>query len=700
MTSRARLALAVMMLVALVSVVYAPVRQGVFVWDDHALIESNAVVQGGSVTEIFGQPYWTASSLSDVRPSYYRPLTTLTLRADFAVAGDDARSFHVSNLLMHLLATIALALVARRLGAGPLAAVLAAAAWAVHPRVTEAVAWISGRADVLACLAALVAVGVWPFYVERPREGEAATRLARRDLLRASVTALAVLAGLLAKEVAIAAVIAVAVGTVVGLRRAGRSTRERAAMAARRLSFVAVPVVVYAGLRLAATWHMLTSQLTPLGATARGATILEALGRYLEMTMDPWHPTTSIGLVGEIDPGSVVLGLVVLGVVTALLVRAAVRARHGRGAPATTAEPGALGTTPASPRAALAAIAALGLASLALVVHVVPIALASGVAADRLLYLPLAALAIGAAVVASGLGAAARNALGAFAVVLIATFVPVTRARAADYTDELRFRLVAAEHAHPRNTSAKSGLANMLRADAETKLACTLHASVRRTLEQSGLTGSPRYLRALENLGGCYAALGSYEEAERTYATIVGIQPDHPRVHMELGYLGLHTFDVDRAEREFRRALELDPKLEPARASLAVMPALRARLARFATEDARLADRIGWARLVTSLGRIPDATNAWSAVLADPALDETTAWTGLQHLLANADVATAQRAVDIAARRHFLSAETAKARLARRMQAQARIDELRPRIEALAHAGARPGPNEDGASAP
>jgi tetratricopeptide (TPR) repeat protein len=656
-----------MALLAIVSVVYAPVTRGVFIWDDHALIETNVVAQRGSVREIFSQPYWTSSSLSDVRVPYYRPLTMLTLRADYAMAGDEAASFHISNLLAHLLATVALVLAARRLGATPAASVLAAAAWALHPRSTEAVAWISGRTDVLAGLMAFVAIGLWPWYgAERDMRpgGDAKPARPWLDAARAALAATAILAGLLAKEVAIAAALAIAVGTAVGHGPGA----ARWARVLRRLAFVAVPVLVYAALRMRAVRGSSRPSLTPMGIDVRGATVVQAVGRYLESTFDPWHPATSIGLVGEVDRGSVVLGSIVLVFVVALTARAIVRAR-------------AKATAPVQGRAVMAALVALGASSLALVVHVVPITLAAGVVADRLLYLPLAALALGPAVAWSRASARTR---GVMAAALAVSFVPVTRARCADYSDELKFRVVAAEDAHPGNTSPRSGLANVLRSEGETELACKLHASVKGTLERRAQTHTQRYVRALENLGACQAAIGKYEDAASSYDAVERIAPSHARVHMERGYLRLHTFDLAGSEAEFRRALELEPHLETARTTLALIPGMREQLARFDTAAERQAHPASWARVLASLGRLPDATAVWTVIAMSPNVAEPAAREAVEHVIADADLATAKRAVEAQVLRRAPHLDRTMHLLGERIERQRRIDALRARIVALA----------------
>jgi protein O-mannosyl-transferase len=666
MTGRARIVLAVLALLALLAVTYAPVRKGVFIWDDHALVETNALVERGSVVEIFRRPFLPAEAVGDTRVAYYRPLTVLSLRMDQGVAGGDAASFHVSNLLLHLAATIAFVCAARRLGAGALTSVIAAAWWALDPRSTESVAWISGRTDVLATLCALSAIALWPWYAAQ----DSPTTEAWRERVRAGGAGLSLLLALLAKEVALAAVLAIAVGTCLGA--AGATWRERARSVAPRLAYVGVPLAIYAVLWFLATRDV-TSRLTPLGAEARAATFLEAVGRYVEMTFDPWHPSTSIGLVGEIDRGRALFGAIVLAAGAAIVVRGVVRRRRSPPAEA-----------PASLRVPLAVAAALALGSLAFVVHVLPIAIAAGVAADRLLYLPLAGVALGLAVAAGRLPRRAQQIAGVAVLILTATFVPVTRARAEDYTDELRFRVVAAETGHPRNTSAKSGLANTLRAQGEPELACRLHLAVGHALERTGRTGTPRHIRSLENLGGCFEMLGAYDQAAEVYTHILTIRPDGARVHMEIGFNHLHTFEISRADAAFRRALELEPNLVPAQQALAELPEIRVLASRLQTPEAQAADRVGWATLLTRVGRVPDATAAWLPIIEDRTTTDFVAWNGLEFLLVNADYRTARRAAEAFFLREANQGALAKQVLARRLARQTSIDALRPRIEALA----------------
>jgi len=99
------------------------------------------------------------------------PTKTLSYALDYAVWGLDPRGFHVTNVLLHIVGSVLVFLLARRLLRRRLWAVVAAALFALHPVHVEAVAWISARKDVLSTTLLLVSVLAFFRWHTRARAG-------------------------------------------------------------------------------------------------------------------------------------------------------------------------------------------------------------------------------------------------------------------------------------------------------------------------------------------------------------------------------------------------------------------------------------------------------------------------------------------------------------------------------------------------
>ena len=81
---------------------------------------------------------------------YYRPLGFVSHALDWAIAGQNARQFHLTNLLIHSFNAVVVLLIGRALSPRSLAGPLAALLFALHASNTEAVIWMSARFDLLA----------------------------------------------------------------------------------------------------------------------------------------------------------------------------------------------------------------------------------------------------------------------------------------------------------------------------------------------------------------------------------------------------------------------------------------------------------------------------------------------------------------------------------------------------------------------
>ena len=116
------------------------------------------------------------------------PLTSLSLQVDYALHGLDPSGYLLSNLALHVLATLVLyAAFVQMTGARGRSAFVAGV-FALHPLHVESVAWASERKDVLSGLFFALALWAYAWYAERPRSA------------RLLVVTLCLLLGLLSKS--------------------------------------------------------------------------------------------------------------------------------------------------------------------------------------------------------------------------------------------------------------------------------------------------------------------------------------------------------------------------------------------------------------------------------------------------------------------------------------------------------------------
>jgi tetratricopeptide (TPR) repeat protein len=126
-----------------------------FIWDDELLIVGNGYIRSFSnifkifTTDIF---HWITDS------NFYRPLFSLSLMLDFSIWKLNPFGYHLTNLALHILNACLLFYLVNLLTSRLRVAFIASLFFLVHPVHTQAVTYISGRADPLACFFLLSAV--------------------------------------------------------------------------------------------------------------------------------------------------------------------------------------------------------------------------------------------------------------------------------------------------------------------------------------------------------------------------------------------------------------------------------------------------------------------------------------------------------------------------------------------------------------
>jgi tetratricopeptide (TPR) repeat protein len=126
-------------------------------WDDPTFIIHNPVLQQADAASLRG--LFTPGSIP--HEVLYIPMTYLSFWLERACFGLKPGVLHSTNLLLHLGNVLLLwGLLRLRSGAG-LIAFAGALIFALHPLQVEAVAWCSGRKDLLATTAALLCLHAW-----------------------------------------------------------------------------------------------------------------------------------------------------------------------------------------------------------------------------------------------------------------------------------------------------------------------------------------------------------------------------------------------------------------------------------------------------------------------------------------------------------------------------------------------------------
>jgi tetratricopeptide (TPR) repeat protein len=148
-------ALACALIVAAGIAAYSNSFNGPFIFDDKPAIQDNSTLRHFPSRENLIPPF--ANSISR------RPVVNFTLALNYALGGLDVRGFHAGNLLIHLLAALALFGIVRRTLLSPTLrdrfgrastglATAVTLIWAVHPLQTESVTYLTQRTESLMAL--------------------------------------------------------------------------------------------------------------------------------------------------------------------------------------------------------------------------------------------------------------------------------------------------------------------------------------------------------------------------------------------------------------------------------------------------------------------------------------------------------------------------------------------------------------------
>jgi len=126
---------------------YANSLQGQFLWDDESLVQYNPYIKNWS----YLQKIFTSrlGSMAKEAGAFYRPVQTFTYLLDYSVWRLDVFGYHCVNMAWHILVALSIFCLIQVLFQKGKLSLLTALLFVTHPIHTEAVSYISGRADSL-----------------------------------------------------------------------------------------------------------------------------------------------------------------------------------------------------------------------------------------------------------------------------------------------------------------------------------------------------------------------------------------------------------------------------------------------------------------------------------------------------------------------------------------------------------------------
>ena len=602
-------------LAALAIWAYAPSFKGVFIYDDRV-----AIVENPNIRSLW--PLSSALSAPAESPVSARPTAALSLAINYALAPRDVREvmapaspgdpagttarflrnvwgYHAMNLLLHLLAALAIAgavhrtLLTDRLRdrfgeSATLLAFAAAAIWAVHPLTTDAVTYVAQRTEVLMGLCFATTL-----YCAIRASGRGADPRAIRRWTIGAVVVCAL--GMGSKQTMVTAPIVVWIWDWIFLEAAGDRGSRRWLYAGLSATWVLLgalvayerwPTSIGFALEGWTPWTYLLTQTTVIAHYTR----LAVFGGPLALDYDGWPMARSaIAVLPYALPLVLLFAATTIGVLR---------------------------------RRAWAFPFVVWFAALAPSSSVLP--LATEIAAERRMYIPLAAMVVLAVTGAIVVGRRALNtvaadehsrrvagtAAGGLALVaVLVIYGSMTFARNGDFANEETLWGDTVEK-RPANSRARLNYGVKLAEDgrlheAERQLreavrlkdtSAPAHLNLGSVLSKLGrlkegvahleraLALDTTYTVAYHNLGEAYGALGNRLLATKYFALAVEVKPDEPFLLNRLGWLLStspedHVRDGARAVSVAERAVQLTARQDPT--SLDTLAAAYAEVGRF-----------------------------------------------------------------------------------------------------------------------
>jgi len=540
--------LGTVLLASVVAVIYGGALPAPFIFDDKL-----SVLENPSIRALW--PLWGDElQPGPLRPPHDfstagRPLVNLTFAVDYHFGRLDPTGYHAFNVIAHFVAALLLWRIvyhtlclpffgARIVAAAEPLGFLSALLWAAHPLQTETVEYITQRTELLMALCYLATLYAALRYWSSPDRGD--------RVLWSCAAMIACTAGMASKEVMVTAPVVVLLFERTFIAGSFRQSLVRSwplylGLAA---SWLLLAVLNWGGVRSASAGF-------DVGVPAHVWWLTQArvLCLYLKLSVWPWPLVIHYEFPFLDSVAAAWMWLVpALAIGGATLYLVWRRSSTG-----------------------FAWASVLLVLSPTLIVPIV-----TEIAAERRMYLPLAALVPWAVVgvywlLSKGAERLAHSAedasrsqtplrlMGALALVLTLVYIGLSRTRAATYNDAAELWADAARH-QPENACVQNNWGVVL---VESEHPADALPHYERAVELK-----PDYVEAQSNLGVALVHLGETDRAMVEFERALAINPHYADAHINLGHLLVQKGQLEPAIEHYRQALKRNPYLADLHANL------------------------------------------------------------------------------------------------------------------------------------
>ena len=505
---------------------------GEYVWDDIPQVLENPFIRDWrNLPDFFTANLASHTAFPGAGP-YYRPLFLISYAFDFSLWGINPFGYHLTNVVLHALCSAFVYLIAGRVFGNFISAFLAGALFALHPVHCEPVAWIAGRADLLAAFFLFLS---FYFYIQFHDT---------RDVRTLTSSLLLFAAALLSKETAI--VMPLLIGTYDYLCNQNKEGKPDSVISRGALLFLSLAVLYFLlrsiVLGSVVVKHPDAPPLTPTRIFDTWFLLLKYLQLFiLPANLKVFYHFPTKEFLSVIDVGIGIAGFAVAVATICFLYRNDKR---------------------------------LFFCGVWFLVMLLPTLGPAGIAimADRYLYIPSLGLCLAAG---HFLNKLQRSTLGVLFTSLLVTSIFValfflTWQRSKIWQNDLTYFTQAAEDA-PDLPLGNNNLGKWYLERNMNKEAISFF--------EKALRADPSYIFALTNLGAAYTQTGRYAQAVATYRKAISKNPNFADAHFGLGNTYKEIGKLQEAVAQWKMAILANPEHSGANNNLGNLSLLQGRYA-------------------------------------------------------------------------------------------------------------------------